>query len=109
MSFTPIPSCINALARAALPFKSHVNQIRISKEMDCVVVFSSSDSSDSSNTSPSVLIYTSLLSLRAVIPSLPIKDCFITRSGILLIGSKKVTKVDFVGRIEVELLLDQEP
>lgn len=79
--------------------------------MDCVVAFSSSspDSDSESETSSSVLIYTSLLSLRAVIPSLSIKDCFITRSGILLIGSKKVTKVDFVGRVEVELLLDHEP
>lgn len=86
-----------------------MDQVRISKEVDCVVAFSSSSPDSDSEASSSVLIYTSLLSLRAVIPSLSIKDCFITRSGILLIGSKKVTKVDFVGRVEAELLLDHEP
>ena len=115
VSFAPLPSRIRALARAALPFKSRVNQIRVSKEMDCVIVFNSdaSDASDASASdrepSSSVLVYTSLLSLRAVIQSPSVKDCFITRAGILLIGPKKITKVDFVGRVEAEMLLDQEP
>lgn len=82
-----------------------MNQIRVSREMDCVVAFSTTADPNSNS---SVLIYTSSLSLRAFIHSLPVKDCFITRAGILLIGPKKVTKIDFVGRIEKELLLAKE-